>query len=337
MLTVFNPSIHDTLLSPNPSTQHASIHKRKEETMDSAPLNPLKPIGKGIYYFQPTEPEPEPEPPTSPSLITLCTWVGGATPQRIQKYIAGYRALYPDSAILLITTNLLEISALPFSAIRARLAPARDVVRQVVSADTGVSSDTGTNNGRILLHLFSNGGCNIAIQLALSLRTDPGHPALDMGRYLGGIIFDSCPGVAPFKRVYESAALSLPSSVPAKAVGTALLYPFIGVVFGLQHTGWMSSSQDIRVRLNDPGVLGETAARLYLYSTADQVFGSEDVESHLDEARSKLGCTVQGVAFPDSPHCALVRDHPGRYWNEINRFWVARVPDSLHDKPRSRL
>lgn len=310
--------------------------------MEQAPLAPLQPIGKGIYYIPEVGPEAEAEPESSnqPSLIILCTWVGGATPQRIQKYIAGYRAMHPSSAILLITSQLLEISVPPLSGIQARLEPARDVVRQVVSAR---AAGTGSANGGILLHLFSNGGCNTAIQLACSLRTKTAqHPALDMGRYLEGIILDSCPGVAPFNRVYESASLSLPSSGPGRGVGSALLYPFVGVMYGLQQRGWMSSSQDIRDQLNDPRVLGETAARLYLYSTADQVFAREDFESHLAEARSNLGGVVEGIAFPDSPHCALVRDHLGRYWSEIKRFWMEREgrpggQGFSYDKPRSRL
>lgn len=314
-----------------------------------SPLSPLEPIGKGIYYFQPTEgPRPGPE-SNSPNLITLCTWLGGATPQRVQKYIAGYRALYPSSAILVIASDVLEMSALPFSAIRARLAPARDVVRQIVNASIGTGIDIGIGstkgNSGILLHLFSNGGCNTGIQLAVSLRTDPAHPAIDIGQHLGGIVFDSCPGVPLFKQFYETAALSsLPPSGPARAVGTAVLYPFMGVVFGLQSSGWMSSSRDMCEQLNDPGLLGKTAARLYLYSTTDQVFGQEDFEAHLAEARAKLGCVVEGVAFPNSPHCALIRDHPGRYWSEIKRFWMGReaigeLPgvDFSFDKPRSQL
>lgn len=88
--------------------------------------------------------------------FTLCTWLGGATPQRIQKYISGYRALYPTSAILLITT-----------------------------------------------HIFSHGGCNTAIQLALSLQTATN---FQIGNHLKGIIFDCCPGETSF------AVSSTPSS-----------------------------------------------------------------------------------------------------------------------------
>ena len=294
--------------------------------MAPSQFHPLQPIGENIHFSQPP---PKPGVINSPALITLCTWLGGATPQRIQKYISGYRALYPISAILLITTHILEISALPFSVLHARLAPARDVIRRYVK--------NGTDS--ILLHIFSHGGCNTAIQLALSLQADSDSDspasAIHIGNHLSGIIFDCCPGDASFARAYQAAAHSLPRSEPAQTVGKVLLCPFIGITNGLQQAGLMSSVQDLRAQLNDPGVFGTTAARLYLYSMADQVVWWEDVEFHQRAARSALGCKVEGVAFADSPHCALVRDHPGRYWGEIKRFWTEK--GFMEPPARSRL
>lgn len=304
--------------------------------MEAVLFNPLQPIGENIHFLQPLEPRVT----SSPALIILCTWLGGATPRRIQNYIAGYRALYANSAVLLITTRILEISALPFSVLHTRLAPARDVIRRFIGSAAGEEC-----TGSILLHIFSHGGCNTAIQLALSLQSDPTHPVSEFGRYLGGIIFDCCPGDTSFKRAYQAAAHSLPTSLPVQTVGKALLYPVIGIINGLQQTGWMGSVRDLRAQLNDPSVFGATAARLYLYSMADQMVGWEDVVSHQKEAKSELGCAVQGVAFPDGPHCGLVRDHHDQYWDEIQRFWKRRgttrppglIESASGDKPRSRL
>lgn len=79
--------------------------------MSPAQFEPMQPIGENIHLSQPQKPNVT----SSSALITLCTWLGGATPQRIQKYITGYQSLYPNSAILLITTRILELSALPVS------------------------------------------------------------------------------------------------------------------------------------------------------------------------------------------------------------------------------
>lgn len=281
-------------------------------------FHPLQPVWQDIYLYQPSDPSPNRNPTDSPALITLCTWLGGATPQRIRKYINGYRSLYPESAILLITARVLEISALPFSILHARLGPARDVIRQLSSPTAEVAPPS------IILHIFSHGGCNTAIQLATSLCMDSKHPSFEIGKYLGVVIFDCCPGDTSFDRAYQAAALSLPSSLPAQLVGKVLLYPVIGLINGLQTTGWMSSVRDLRKQLNDPQVFGTSAARLYLYSTDDRMVGWRDVESHQREAKSLVGCVVEGIAFPDSPHCALVRDHADRYWGEIERFWRER-------------
>ncbi|KAJ5708217.1 hypothetical protein N7488_008018 [Penicillium malachiteum] len=282
--------------------------------MEAVPFTPLQPIGENIHFWQPREPRVT----SDPALIILCTWLGGATPRRIQHYVAGYRAF----------------------TLHTRLAPARDVIRRFIGSATGEE-----RSGSILLHIFSHGGCNSAIQSALSLQSDPTHPISDFGRYLCGIIFDCCPGDTSFQRAYQAATHSLPTSLPVQTVGKALLYPIIGIISGLQQTGWMGSVRDLRTQLNDPNVFGATAARLYLYSMADQMVGWEDVVSHQKEAKSELGCAVQGVAFPDGPHCGLVRDHHDQYWDEIQRFWQRREaigPPELTEsmpgnKARSRL
>lgn len=121
----------------------ATVCPTHQIKMTPSQFHPLQPIGENIHFFQPP-PKPGVTSTSCPALITLCTWLGGATTQRIQKYISGYRALYPDAAILLITTQILEISALPFSVLHARLAPARDVIRRFVKE--------GTDS--ILLHIF---------------------------------------------------------------------------------------------------------------------------------------------------------------------------------------
>ena len=118
----------------------------------------------------------------------------------------------------------------------------------------------------------------------------------------------------------------------------------MGLINGLQMAGWMSSVRDLRKQLNDPQVFGASAARLYLYSTADRIVKWEDVESHQREAKSLLGCAVEGIAFTDSPHCALVRDHADQYWAEIKTFWTKRrskepnlMSSVLSERLRSRL
>lgn len=62
--------------------------------MALAQFSTLRPIGENILFFQPparkSGPGPEQGATSNSSLITFCIWLGGATTQRIQKYITGY-------------------------------------------------------------------------------------------------------------------------------------------------------------------------------------------------------------------------------------------------------
>ncbi|ATY67438.1 DNA repair (Rad57) [Cordyceps militaris] len=280
-------------------------------------------IGSGIYLYEP----PAQPRGSHPALIILSTWLGGATPRRISKYVAGYRELYSNSAILVLTTKIADITVRPVSALHARLQPARDTIRRIVSAlaDDGVPS--------ILFHIFSHGGCNTALQLIHSFQSEPVlDDTLDFASHLYGIIFDCCPGDGSFDRAYNAAAASLPDALLMQAIGKMLLVPFIGTFTLLQHVGAINSVADMRRELNDRGVFGTTAKRLYLYSSEDQMVQWQDVETHLEAARSVSEYPVTGVRFTESAHCAIIRNHSEKYWKAVDDFWQTKSC-----KPQSRL
>lgn len=279
----------------------------------TAELTPLQAIGQDIFYFKPDEPTVA---NVGPSLIVLSTWLGGATTSRIMKYVKGYLHFYPSSAILLIATRIIEILALPFSVLRRRLIPARDIMFHYMTVKTQRPSS-------ILWHIFSHGGCNTAIQLALSIQYDAygKQSPFYLHRHIGGIILDCCPGDATFGNAYKAVTFSLPQSTLAQAIGRPILYPTIGIITCLQIVGLMRSIKDMRTQLNDPALFGSSTRRLYLYSKADQIVNWNDVQAHIKDARSKLKAAIIGIPFDKSPHCALVRDHADYYWEAIRLFW----------------
>ncbi|KAH8720276.1 Transmembrane protein 53 [Beauveria bassiana] len=295
--------------------------------MQSANSNPgldlAVSIGSGIYLYDP------PAKPTAsdPALIILSTWLGGATPRRISKYVAGYHELYSNSAILVLTTKIADITVLPSSALHARLQPARMTIRRILSSLPNNSTPS------ILLHIFSHGGCNTALQLMHSLQNEPVLDyTVDFASHLYGIIFDCCPGDGSFNRAYKAAAASLPDAFLPQSIGRMLLIPLISTITFLQCIGGMKSITDLRRELNDPGVFGTSARRLYLYSSGDQMVQWQDVEAHLEAARSVSDHPVTGLRFTESGHCAIIRDHAEDYWNAINDFWQTQIY-----KPQSRL
>jgi hypothetical protein len=212
---------------------------------------------------------------------------------------------------------MIDMTVRPFSVIQARLAPARAAIRQILGPDAG---DMEKNPRGVLLHIFSHGGSNIAIQLILSMQ-DPKHPSGIHRLPLQGIIFDSCPGDTTFMRNYQASVYSLPPApLPIQMLSRALLFPTIGVITGLQSLGIMSSISEMQKQLNDTLVVSARVPRLYLFSKADETIRWEEVQAHLDDARVR-GYNVASVVFHKSPHCALIVEDEKRYWGAVRQFW----------------
>ncbi|KAJ6031914.1 hypothetical protein N7540_002646 [Penicillium herquei] len=255
---------------------------------------------------------------SSPSLIILCTWVGGATPRRINKYVSQYRKIYPYTSILLITTDFATTALRPFSWIRANLSPARLVIRRIIER-IGKDTQNVTDQGGILLHLFSHGGGNTALQLALSLKEEHDQGIWFFSK-LKGIILDCCPGDDGLQRAYAAARTSVPETPIFQFLGTTLLYPAMAVMNTLQHARLIRAIQDLREQLNDPSSFGSKARRLYMYSRQDIMVKWEDVESHIQDARFR-GYKVEKACFEHGSHCGLIMEDATRYWTTVQRFW----------------
>lgn len=275
----------------------------------SAPfIADFRSIGQNIHYYEPDlidTPIPE-NAVTHPSLIILCTWYGGATPRRVAKYTSGYRQRYPRTSILLINTSFRDYVARSLHSIDGNLTPAKNIITKTLQS---------TPDARILLHVFSNGGCNTVTQLARAMKSEPANfkSALKL------IIFDCCPGDSSFDRLYAAGAVALPTAQPGRAIGTAVLYSTAKVGYALQSIKAMRSIDDYRADLNDAEIFGE-ARRLYLHSRIDEMIPWKDVEEHMIEA-SRRGYPVTGVSFEDGKHCGLVMGDERRYWDAVERAW----------------
>ncbi|KAF9890272.1 hypothetical protein FE257_006186 [Aspergillus nanangensis] len=284
--------------------------------MDSSPLDDFDLISENIYLHEPTSTSPNPTTPLSPTLIILCTWLGGATNRRVSKYVIEYQQRFPTAYILLLTTEVSDITFRSFNAIRSRLAPAREAIDRILQSV--ICDPTNTTTPSTLLHAFSHGGSNTAVQLTRSMDSDG-----DQRNFLSTlrlIIFDCSPGDTAFCRSYKAAALSLPTTEPANTIGKFALYPTMGLITSLQNLGIMHSVADLRSEMNDPTLFGAAVRRLYMYSQEDEMVRWTDVERHMDRARAK-GFPVEGVRFESGPHCALVMVDGPRYWRAVQQAW----------------
>ncbi|KAJ5747110.1 uncharacterized protein N7511_008806 [Penicillium nucicola] len=273
----------------------------------------LQLVSENIYLYEPQESvegQLAGDGSSAPSIIIICTWNGGATPRRINKYIAQYRQIYPGTIILVITTTVPNTAFWPLRVVRSRLQPTCEVIQRILAKST---------NPKVLLHLFSHGGGSMAAQLALSMQEGADKGALFLSS-LRGVIFDCCPGHDSFQQTYGAAKLSMGTDVLSQIFTKTMLYPSIAVISKLQSSGVLRSVQDIRGVLHDPSTFGAQVRRLYIYTKEDTMVGWADVQKHIEEARSR-GYPVDQVLFEHGTHCSLIMEDSTRYWSAVQRFW----------------
>lgn len=273
---------------------------------------PLQRIGERTYLHEADQPPTD----GSPALIILCTWIGGATPRRVNKYVSRYREIYPQTSILVITNTLIHVTLCPFPWFQATLEPARNAIRHAVRRIDAAPHIV--NGGGILLHMFSHGGSHCGTQLAYSF-TEEEDSELFFSN-LKGIILDCSPGDDSFERTYNAASHGMSNASVSHLLGKALLYPTLFTINRLQHVGLWRRVADLRRRLNNPSLVPTHVPKLYLYSGEDPMVRREDVESHAQEARS-LGYNAVQVLFDRGVHCGLPMQNPDRYWTAIQKFW----------------
>jgi hypothetical protein len=258
------------------------------------------------YHRQPSEGLQPKKNGSGPSLIVLCTWMS-ANRKHISKYTAQYRQKYPSTELLVIESSIADIVYRTNKSQRHRIRLARDIL---------TSHLTATNNNQrkpqVLLHVFSNGGAQAAVQLATSLAPETRPQAFS------AIIFDSCPGEATYQRSHQAMSHSLPKSLPARVFGPLLIHLtlclFYLAIFVCRFESVLTRS---RKCLNDPEMFGTTVPRVYVFSKADELVPWRDVESHAEDAGRKGYGEVRRVLFEDSAHCAHAMAHKEEYWGAV--------------------
>lgn len=122
-----------------------------------------------------------PSKPSTGELIILCTWLG-AVPKHFTKYATLYQKVAPGARVLLIQSNVpILISSYKHQ---------RDAIQPAVAAVLDVLSSAKEEklSPKVILHTFSNGGGNTAIQLLIVV-----NERLGTSIPLSGIVLDSNP------------------------------------------------------------------------------------------------------------------------------------------------
>lgn len=295
----------------------------------------FKDLGNDIWLYEPQENENNnPKQRTEwtrpagkghpPALIILCTWLGGATTKRIEKYTEGYHRLWPCSRILLIRTTLSEYLLQSTTSLRRRLRPAHREIRMLGLERQSQRQDKPTSepeSGEIILHIFSQGGSKTATQLLESMNAILSTLGQKGPLPLRQIVLDSCPGDPGIYSTFAAGAWSLPEISLLRPLGSTALFILAAGLVGMEATGLRTPlAKKIRSQLNDPGIFSSRASRLYLTSEADTIVDSGDVEEHRKQAAAK-GLTTDILRFHRAGHCSLVLEDGAAYWDAIASAW----------------
>lgn len=237
-----------------------------------------------------------------------------ANRKHIAKYTSQYRQQYPDAGILVVESGVADMVYRSNKTQQQRLYIARDALVPYIAY-----TKPGHDPPRVVLHVFSNGGAQCAIQLAALLPPDTRRHAFR------AIIFDSCPGTATYQRTVHAMSLSMLRSPLAKIIGPPVIHL---VLCFLYFALWVTGAEDvitrIRRQLNDHMLFDPEVPRLYMYSRADQLVPWQDVKSHADDAKSKGYKKTNELMFESSAHCAHAMSHKDQYWQAIGALLEAK-------------
>lgn len=288
-----------------------------------------------------------PPPPPSgtrrpPNLVIIFSWTG-AIPKHIVKYTEAYKAMYPGTPILLITTAIADLAFHSTKKKIKALAPAIDYLCSFLdSARHSMSSQTAGAEGTsrapngdpsILLHAFSEGGANKAVCLAQGYQARRGGTAR---LPVGAFIFDSTPGTPRYASNVAAFRRALPRHPVAQAVGLPVGAGVLGVTWVLfcVFVGYENNLiSKTRRALNDAALWDvKDVPRTYLFSEADDLICWRDVEAHgLASAAPGIGVRSLLVRFKATPHCCHTRGENAEvYWEAVRRTWEAKVVAEIH-------
>ena len=241
----------------------------------------------------------------SPDTVLLFPWMGAA-PRYIVKYVAGYATMYPTARLVLVTTDMADLTYRPRAAQMKRLEPVVDIVRAVDQPGS-----------LTLMHMFSNAGSHTASLFLQAYRDSFAAARADPTLPLHAMIFDSGPGSAEFRRFAAAASVGLPQPWYLRIPALFLAYLILGTIWiSIMRFQRRDPVDRLRQALNDKRLVRLSAPRCYIYSETDALVNWKDVESHGRDAEQK-GWTVVRDKYNDSPHVGHMRTDASRYWKAV--------------------
>ena len=258
------------------------------------------------------EPDPQSLSPSneadSPSTIIVFAWMG-AQSRYVSKYTSHYFQRYPNAQILLITSNWGNFTYRPMRTQHQRLAPA-------------IPALLAKDDGKTLVHAFSNGGSIQFNSLAAAYRKETGKLLP-----VRALVLDSAPGRATLRQSVGTILATLQMQWYLRPLLVVLASLFVGTLWLVkQLTGAKDVVEQLREDLNDRRLVAHEARRCYIYSDTDESVSAKDVEEHADDARQK-GWLVSMEKFVGSAHAGHMRLDGARYWKIVEGLWEQSCND----------
>ena len=174
----------------------------------------------------------------------------------------------------------------------------------------------GSDEVRMLIHSFSNGGAANARHLFNTMR-DMNGGKLSIPRHI--LVLDSGPGYFHWSTTYNAMA----------AVTPRWTHPLIHIWILIGYVFWYIPDRPHYCPMNvaalrKDDLLGQEAARLYLYGTEDEMVLREDVEDDAEWISKKGGVVVRKEKFEGSKHVSHARTDFERYWGAVSNLWEER-------------
>ncbi len=241
-------------------------------------------------------------------LAVLLGWAGGSL-RNVQKHAAAWHALGWRTAVVTVSV---EMTFLPMAL--TAVAAAADELDELATAHRARAGPSAL----LVAHTFSNSG--VALMMAALLRSRPLH--------FDGAVHDSGPSSLESLRPAAAPLIALSAGLPRLTTAATLSWalPYALIAEAAAPIVGTAGAIGLHERLRDAEV-NPPRAELYIYSAADALVPSADVEAYVrcrqmqqQQQQRRRRRPLASCRFDDSGHCSHYRMHPVEYGRAIEAF-----------------
>jgi len=223
----------------------------------------------------------------------------------------------PHARIIVLESAMGDLIYRSRASQRATLQPALDVVAATQRQSNNITTSHLAKTHGILIHIFSNGGINTAVQLTSAIQ-DHGNPPL-LPR---AMLIDSAPSRGNDTLAQFSGTML--ATIPANL--HLLAWPLLVLVYAyfwiMRACGMeLTLVTNARRLLHTEELVPQTTPVGFVYSEEDQVVVADDVEWYLSKVKQQQNRKmVLESCFEGSKHVSHMTKDPVKYWAMVGHL-----------------